>query len=91
MVLSNGTSMKGARMDGTSASVSGEELWESGVKVVGDEWGNDVLITVWNDKKVAHTHSIEIVLPSQAREYTQLRASGTRSTSLCISVHCFGC
>jgi len=83
--------MKGARVDGTTMSVSGKELGKGGVEVVGNEGGDDVLVAVGNDKKVARTKGVEVVLPSRARKYTWLRAGGTGSMSLCISVHCLGC
>jgi len=90
VVLSDGTGMKGMRVDGTTASISGEELGKGGMKVIGNEGGDNVLVTVRNDKKVMHTNGVEVVLPSWARKYTWLRASGTGSASLCISIHCLG-
>ena len=90
MVLSYRIGMKGARVDGATASIGGKELGKGHVKVIGNEGGNDVLITIRNDKKVTCTNGVEIVLPSQARKYTWLGAGRTGSTSLCISIHCLG-
>ena len=90
MVLSDRMSVKRARVDGATASVSGQEFGEGRVKVIGNEGGNDVLIAIRDDKKVTCTNGVEVVLPSRARKYTWLRAGGTGSMSLCISVHCFG-
>ena len=90
MVLSDRTGVKGARVDGATASVSGKELGKGGVKVIGDEGGDDILITVRNNNEVTRTNGIEIVFPSWAWEYTRLRAGGTWSTSLCISIHHLG-
>jgi len=91
VVLSNGTGVKGTRVNSATASIGGEELGKGGVKVVGNEGRNDVLVAVRNNEEMTCTDGVEVVLPSWAREYTWLRASGTWSTSLCISVHCFGC
>ena len=89
MVLSNGTGVKGARVDSAATSISGEELGEGCVEVVKDKGGNDVLIAVGDDKKVTRTNGIKVVLPTRAREYTWLRACRARSMSLCVSVPCF--
>ena len=91
MVLSNQTGMKGTRVNGAATSVGGEELGKGGVKIVGNEGRNNVLVAVRDDKKETRTNGVEVVLPSWAREYTWLRASGTWCMSLCISIHCFGC
>ena len=90
MVLSDGTGVKGARVDGTASSIGGKELEKGHVKVVRNEGGDDILFTVRDDKKVTCTNGVEVVLPSGARKYTWLRAGGTRSASLCISIHRFG-
>ena len=90
MVLSDGTGVQGVRVDGATTSIGGEELGKGCVKVIGNEGRNDVLVAVRDDKKVTRTNSVEVVLPSGARKYTWLRAGGTGSTSLCISVYCFG-
>ena len=90
MVLSNRMSMKGARVDGTTASIGGKEFGKGGVEVIGNEGGDDVLVAIRNDKKVVGANGIEIVFPSWTRVYTRLRASGTRSASFCVSIHHLG-
>ena len=87
MVLSDRTSMKGARVDSTTASIGGKEFRKSGVEVIRNKGGNDILIAIQNDKKVASANGIEIVFPSQTRMYAWLRTSGTGSASFCISIH----
>ena len=77
MVLSDGTGVKGARVDGATTSIGGEELGKGCVKVIGNEGGNNVLVTVMDDNKVMRTNGVEVVLPSRARKYTWLRAGGT--------------
>ena len=89
MVLSDRTGVKGARVDGATVSVGGEEFRKSGVEVVRNKGGDDVLVAIRNDKKVMRTNSVEVVLPARARKHTWLRACGTGSTSLCVSVHRF--
>ena len=64
MVLSNGTSMKGARVNGAATSIGGEEFQESCVKIVGNERGDDVLIAIRDDKEVMRTDGVEVVLPT---------------------------
>jgi len=80
--------MKGVRVDGTTMSISSKELGKGGVEIVRNKRGDDVLVAIRNDKKVARTHGIKVVLPSQAGEHTWLRAGGTRSASFCFSIHC---
>ena len=87
MVLSDRTGMKGVQVDGTTTSISGKEFREGGMKIVGDEGGNDVLVTIRDDKKVMRTNGVEVVLPARAREHAWLRTCGARSASLCISIH----
>jgi len=88
-VLSDGMGMKGVRVDGAATSIGGKEFGEGSVKVVGDKGGDDVLVAIWNDKKVMRTDGVEVVLPSRAREHAWLRTCGTGGTPLCISVHRF--
>ena len=64
MVLSYSTGMKGTRVDGAATSVSGEEFRKGRVKVVGDEWGDDILIAVGNDKEMARTNGVKVILPA---------------------------
>jgi len=90
VVLSNGTGVKGTRVDGATASISSEKFGKGGVEVVGNEGGDDVFIAVGNDKEVMRANCVEIVLPPRTRKYAWLRASGTGSASLCVSIHGFG-
>jgi len=46
VVLSNGTGVKGTRVDGATASISSEEFGKGGVEVVGNEGGDDVFVAV---------------------------------------------
>ena len=87
MVLSDRMSMKGARVDGTTASIGGKEFRKGGVEVIRNKGGNDVLVAIWNDKKVASANGIKIFFPSQTGMYAWLRTSGTGSASFCVSIH----
>jgi len=89
-VLPNWASVKGARMDGASATISGKEFGKGGMEVVRNERGDDVLFTIWDDEEVAGTHGVEVVLPPGTGKDTRLGTSGTRSAFFSISVHCFG-
>ena len=89
MVLPDGTGMKGARVDGATASVSGEKFRKGGVEIIGNEGGNDVFIAVGDDEEVTRTNSVKVVLPAGTREDTWLGACGARSASLHVSVHHF--
>jgi len=89
MVLSDRTGVKGARVDSTVTSISGEKLGKGHVEVVRNEGGDYVLIAIGDNKEVTHTNGVEVVLPTGARKYTWLRACRTGSMSLCVSVPCF--
>jgi len=91
VVLSNGTGMKGARMNGATVSIGSEKFRESHVEVIGNERGDNVLFTVRDNKEMMRTNGVKIVFPTRARVYAWLRAHGTWSTSLCVSIHRFGC
>jgi len=41
--LRNG--MEGSRVDGAIAPIRGEEFREGAMKVIADEWGDDILVT----------------------------------------------
>ena len=90
MVLPNRTGMKGARVDSAAASVSSKKFREGGVEIIGNERGNDIFVTVGNDKEVTRTNGVEVVLPARTGKDTWLGACGTGSTSLCVSVHHLG-
>jgi len=86
-VLPNRASMKGVRVDCATATISGKELREGCMEVVGNEGGDDVLFAIWNDKEVASTGSIEIVLPSRTWVNFWLGTIRTGSAFFCISIH----
>jgi len=90
VVLSDRTGMKGTRVDSATTSIGGEELRKGGVKVVRSKQGNDVLVTIRNDKEMMRTNSVEVVFPSRAWKYTRLRAGRTRSMFFCPSIHYHG-
>lgn len=80
-------SMKRAGVDGASATIGGKEFRECGVEVVRYEGGNDILVTIWNDKEVASTCRREIILPTRARENAWLRTTWARSLLFSGLVH----
>ena len=90
MVLSDSMSIEGMGMDSAAATISRKQFGECGVKVIGNEWHNNIFFAIWDDKEVAGAHGIEIVLPSRARVDTWLRTSGTGGALLGCSVHCLG-
>ena len=90
VVLSNWTSIKGTGVDHAATAVSGKKFGIGGMEVIGDEGGNYVFLAVRDDKEVASTSTIEVVLPPGARVNSWLRAVGTGSVSLCVSVPYFG-
>jgi len=89
VVLSNWTSMKRTGVDCTTTAVSSEEFGESSVEIIRNEGGDNVLFTIRDNKKMAGTNSIEIVLPSRTWVNSWLRAVRAWSLSLCISFHRF--
>jgi len=82
--------MKRTGVDCATAAISGKELGKCGMKVIGDEGGDDVFITIRNDEKVAGTNCIKVVLPSGTWVNPWLGAIGTGSPSFYVSVHGFG-
>jgi len=76
-------------MNGATATVGGKEFGEGGVKVIGDESGDNVFFTIWNDKEMASSHSVEVVLPSGTWVDAWLRTIGTWSLSFGVSIHDF--
>ena len=87
MVVSDRTSVEGTRMDGTTMSIGGKEFRKGGVEVVRNERGDDILVAIRNDKKVASASGVEVVFPSRTGMYAWLRTSGTWSVSFCVSIH----
>ena len=90
MVLSYWASMERARIDCTSMAICSKELGKGGMKIVGDERGNDILIAIRNDKEVAGTCGRKVVLPARTGEDARLGTIGTRSLSFSFSIHGFG-
>jgi len=90
VVLSNSASMQGARVDSTALSIGGKELRESCAEVIRNKGGNDVFFAIRDDKKVMHTSSIEVVLPSRTWVNSWLGTSGTRGAFFSVSVPRFG-
>jgi len=89
VVLSNWASVKRTRVDCATAAISSEEFRKGGVEIVGDEGGNDVLFAIRDDKEMAGSDSVKVVLPSRPWVDSWLRAVGTRSLSFYVSVHRF--
>jgi len=81
--------MKRTRVDRATAAISSEEFGKGGAEIVGDEGGDDVLFAIRDDKGMAGSDGIEVVLPSGPWVDSWLRAVGTRSPSFYISVHRF--
>ena len=77
-------------MDCAAATVCGKELGESGMEIIRNKGGNDVLLAIGNDKEVAGACGCEVILPAGAGENTRLGTIGTRSLSLCVSICGFG-
>jgi len=82
-------SIEGARMDGAPASVSSKEFREWRRKVMLDEGGDDILVTIGDNEVVASACCIEIVLPSRAWVDARLRTSRRRGLILLVSLHGF--
>ena len=89
-MLPNWAHMKGARVDCAAATISSEEFRESGMEVIGDERGDNVLFAVWDNKKVAGACGRKVVSLARAREDTRLGTVGARSVSFCVSVYGLG-
>ena len=87
MVLADCTSMKRSGVNSAATTVSGKELRECGVEIIGNEGGNDVLFIIWNDKEVASAHGIEVVLPPRTWVDAWLRTTRAWGASFGISVH----
>jgi len=89
MVVPNGSGMEGTGMDSAATTIGGKKFWECGIKVVGNERGNNVLIAIGNDKEMTGASGCEIVLPTRAWEYAGLRTTGTGGLPFGISIHSF--
>ena len=86
-MLSDWASMKRVGVNCATTAVSGKEFRESGMEIIEDEGGNNILFAIWDDKEVASADGIEVVLPSRTWVYPWLGAVGTGSASFYISVH----
>jgi len=93
VVLSNWASVKRTRVDHTTVAISSKEFGKGGMEIVGDEGGDDVLFTIRDDKEMAGSDSVKVVLPSGSWVDSWLRAVGTGSLSFYVSIHrlCFQC
>jgi len=84
VVLPNRTGMKRARVNCAAMSISGKELGEGRVKIIGNEGGDDILVTIRDNEEMTCTDGVKVVLPARARKHTWLRACGTWGMSLCV-------
>jgi len=76
-------------VDCATAAISSKKFRKGGVEIVGDEGGDDVLFAIRDDKEMAGSNGIKVVLPSRPWVDSWLRAVGTRSPSFYVSVHRF--
>ena len=90
MVVSDSASMEGTGMDSAAPTISRKQFGEGHVKVIGNEWRDNIFFAIWDNKEVMGACGIEIVLPSRARVNAWLRTSGTGGVLLGFSVYCFG-
>jgi len=81
--------MKRMGVDCATTAISGEELREVGVEVIGDERSNHILFTIGDNKKVAGASSVKVVLPSRTWVNSWLGTVGTWGMSLCVSIYRF--
>ena len=90
MVLSYWVSMKRVGVNYATTAISGKEFGEGSLEIIGDKGGDDVFFAIRDDKEMAGTNSVEVVLPSRTQVNAWLRTIGTGSPSFYVSVHCFG-
>jgi len=64
-----------------AVTVSGEEFREGGMKVVRNEWCNDIFVTIRNDEEVASACGHEVIPPARTGKYTRLRTIGAGGLS----------
>ena len=88
MVLSDWASVKRTRMDCAATTISGKEFGKSGVEIIRDEGGNDIFFAIRDDKEMAGTNGVKIVLPSWTWVNAWLGTVGTGSLFLYLNVHC---
>jgi len=89
VVVSNWMGMKRARVDCATMAVSGKELGKGGMEIVGNERGNNIFFAIWDDKEMASTGGVEVVLPSRTWVNSWLGTVGTGSASFYVSIHGF--
>ena len=90
MVVSDRASMEGTGVDRAVVAVSCKYFGEGHVKVVRDEWHDNIFFAIWDNEEVTSTCSIEVVLPSRARVDAWLRTSGTGGAFFGFCIHCLG-
>ena len=91
MVLSHWASVKRARVDCATTAISSKEFRKGGMEIIRDEGGDDILFAIRDDKEMASSDGIKVVLPSGSWVDSWLRAVGTGSPSFYVSIHrlCF--
>ena len=87
-MLSNWASMERTGVDCATTAISGKEFGKGGVEVIGDEGGDDIFFAIRDDKEMASTSGIKVVLPSGTWVNPWLGTIGTGSLYFYISVHC---
>ena len=84
--LSVGTSMKGARVDCTVATIGRQELGERTSHVVTNEGGDYVFFAIRDDKVVAGVSLSPILNPARSRVDAGLRTCGARGLPFGVSL-----
>ena len=67
--------MKGTGVDSAVTSIGGKKFRKGVAEIIVDKQHDDVLITQWDDKDVASSRGVEVVLPAWTRVSTGLRSS----------------
>ena len=65
--------MERPRMNGASMPLGRQKLQKGAVKVIGDERGDGVLLAIGDNKKVASSSGIPVIMPSGSWKHTGLR------------------
>jgi len=76
-------------VDCATTTISGKKLGKGGVEIVGNEQGDNIFFAIWDDKEVASTSGVEVILPSRTRVDSWLGTVGTGSMSFYVSIHGF--
>ena len=63
-------------MNGAVTPVRSKELGEGVTEVVANERGDNIFVAEWDDKEVARSHGIEVVLPARTGVSAGLWVSG---------------